>query len=43
MDDSTVEEMPPTRIHLWKFKASKLLFSNQQPVHLSAIESLTMF
>ena len=42
MDDLTVEERAPTKIHLWKFQAKQLSL-NPQPVHLSAIESLTIF
>ena len=31
-DDYTVEEKTPAWIHLWKFQASRQLFSNPQPV-----------
>ena len=41
MDGSTVVGRTPTRIDLWKFQASKQLFSNWQPLRLSVIESLT--
>ena len=42
-DDSAVEERTPTRIHIWKSQTSKQLFSNPQPVHVTAIETLTVF
>ena len=43
MDDSTVKERMPTKIHLWKFQASKHLCSNPRLVHLSARETLRKF
>ena len=42
-DDSAVEEKTPTRFHLLKFQASKQLFSNSQPVHVTVIKSLIVF
>ena len=43
MDDSAVEEKTPTRINLLKFQAFKQLFSNPQPVHVTAIKGVTVF
>ena len=43
MDDSAVEEKTPTRISLLKFQASKQMFLNPQPVHVTATKSLTVF
>ena len=43
MDDSTVKERMPTKIHLWKFQASNQLCSNPQLVHLSARETFRKF
>ena len=38
-----VEVKTLTRIDLMKFQVSKQLFSNPQPVHVTAKESLTVF
>ena len=40
-DDSAVKKRP-TRIHLLKFQVIKQLFSNPQPIHVTAMESLTV-
>ena len=42
-DDSAVEEKTLRRIHLLKFQVFKQLFSNPQPVQVTAMERLTVF
>ena len=42
-DDSAVEEKTLRRIHLLKFQVLKQLFSNPQPVQVTAMERLTVF
>ena len=42
-DDLAVEEKTLRRIHLLKFQVFKQLFSNPQPVQVTAMERLTVF